>query len=233
MKYPVELLERTDLSEGNLEKGVFEKAKEFLGYGPATRALAEMTLQATLVFLSIRPFARQSVKKYQEEVIRRIHRGQWFQEAWEQIRFDSLPTSNNIWTGVVILSAVNGGILYCAVLCISNLLPAQISVLSIPSLFIFLNSFILGFFIFLVMVPAHMSRTNYVWKRISIKEYEKPIPENVLVTSVKIKENLPEVNIFVEELVRVHEPFLVVEYEGVSEYVEVWAEPDFKGDRIA
>lgn len=76
-------------------------------------------------------------------------------------------------------------------------------------------------------------RQNSSWYRIRIAEYAKAIPEFVVRKAIQIKEALPQVSVFVEELQRDPDPFLVVSFEGenyIEEYyVEVWEEPKFEG----
>lgn len=65
--------------------------------------------------------------------------------------------------------------------------------------------------------------------------YTSAIPEFALHTAVQVKKALPECEIFIDELVigRVPEPFLVVKYGDTMEWLEVWDEPTFKGQREA
>lgn len=76
-------------------------------------------------------------------------------------------------------------------------------------------------------------RQNSSWNRVGIAEYVKAIPEFVVRKAIQIKEALPQVQIFVEELRRDPDPFLVICFEGENYfeeyYVEVWEEPKFEG----
>lgn len=82
-------------------------------------------------------------------------------------------------------------------------------------------------------VARTRSTPGYAWHRIAISKYLKAIPEFVVNKAIQIKEALPEVKIFVEELQYDPDPFLVVtcENDNFTEqyYVEVWEEPLFEG----
>jgi len=70
------------------------------------------------------------------------------------------------------------------------------------------------------------------WKKIPIKDYDKLIPEFALQTAVDLKERIPSVSIYIEELI-VNEvprdPFLVAtDASGNEFYLEVWNEPKFR-----
>ena len=69
------------------------------------------------------------------------------------------------------------------------------------------------------------------WSRTAISKYDKPIPEFVLNKAVQLKENLPNVEIYVDELQStvISDPFLYVFFGNEGYYIEVWDEPKFEG----
>ena len=85
--------------------------------------------------------------------------------------------------------------------------------------------------------PVRAGTGRYWWNRVAIAKYAKAIPEFVVSKAIQIKEALPEVQIFVEELQYDPDPFLVVvcKNDNFTEqyYVEVWEEPQFEGRLMA
>jgi len=81
--------------------------------------------------------------------------------------------------------------------------------------------------------PVRSSHGRYFWNRVPIKEYHKAIPEFVVSKAIQVKEALPEVQVFVEELQYDPDPFLVVTCKNDNfieqYYIEVWEEPQFEG----
>lgn len=75
---------------------------------------------------------------------------------------------------------------------------------------------------------SNFNTVYFKWERVQISDYRKPIPIHVLNKAVQIKEQLPQVEIFIEELTRVPDPFLVVKFGREEFYVEVWDEPKFE-----
>ncbi len=66
------------------------------------------------------------------------------------------------------------------------------------------------------------------WHETEIEKYKKAIPDFVLNKAIQIKKQVPDCQIFIEELEYNLDPFLVVRI-GYQEtyYVEVWDEPGF------
>lgn len=69
------------------------------------------------------------------------------------------------------------------------------------------------------------------WEKFHIDMYPRPIPEHVLNKAIQIKERLPSVDFFVDELRsnRIPDPFLLVKLGREEYYIEVWDEPKFEG----
>jgi hypothetical protein len=77
------------------------------------------------------------------------------------------------------------------------------------------------------------SDTTDRWGRVPISEYAKAIPDFVVNKAIQIKQSLPQVKLYVEELQKDPDPFLVAVFqcdEYIEEfYIEVWQEPRFEG----
>jgi hypothetical protein len=74
-----------------------------------------------------------------------------------------------------------------------------------------------------------------IWRQVPLKGYEGDVPRFALETAQEIKMRCPDVEFFVEELVRNearHDPFLVAKRGEEKVHVEVWAEPGFDQKRI-
>lgn len=64
--------------------------------------------------------------------------------------------------------------------------------------------------------------------------YDKPIPQFALHTALRLKKAEPDATIHIDYLdVRPADPFMVVRLGPAEEYVEVWDEADFNGQRQA
>lgn len=70
---------------------------------------------------------------------------------------------------------------------------------------------------------------NFEWRQTELKKYGEPIPEFVLRKAVQLKETLPEVELFIEQLEEQKDPFLFVKLGEEEFYIEVWDEPRFEG----
>ena len=70
------------------------------------------------------------------------------------------------------------------------------------------------------------------WKRVDLKNYQTPIPETQLQRALAIKDELPEANFYVEELIaekQVLDPFLFVQFRKEEYCIGCWEEPTFIG----
>jgi hypothetical protein len=73
--------------------------------------------------------------------------------------------------------------------------------------------------------------TDY-WRETSISYYENPIPEFVLERAIQLREYLGiRADFFIEDFRKDPDPFLVMLYEGLRYYIDVWDEPKFEGRR--
>ena len=68
------------------------------------------------------------------------------------------------------------------------------------------------------------------WSKTSLQSYKRPIPEFALNEAVKIKEQLPEVQFYIQHLSDPKaDPFLVAKLDEEIFYVCAWDEPKFEG----
>lgn len=72
------------------------------------------------------------------------------------------------------------------------------------------------------------------WTKVRYNDYAYQIPEFVLQTAIDIKKDLPDANLYIDQLTVANftvDPFLVVNYKQKDYYVEVWNEPKYKQKR--
>lgn len=214
-----EILERKSLNvvDQIIDDGLLslsQQAKDVLGYtGLETEIKKDNSLEKALIELNIKPFTRDSVEKYQNMMVKK--------------------TENEF---------------------LINKIIKIISYLTIVFGIIAFTTIILSFFvdnykdIALLVAGAHgmvaiilfTLSLSYLWDKqvsanwniISLKNYEKPIPEYVLQTALDIKAKVPDVYFRVSELrTRVRknlDPFLIVSNFEKEYYIEVWNEPKFQ-----
>jgi hypothetical protein len=70
------------------------------------------------------------------------------------------------------------------------------------------------------------------WQVVPVSQYRKPIPEFALSKAVELKVAFPSAAFYVQELKEGPDPFLVMFYQNMVFYVEVWDEPEFEGRQI-
>ena len=68
---------------------------------------------------------------------------------------------------------------------------------------------------------------QYGWQLRNISGYSGEIPEFAIQQALLIKQLLPAVSIFVEELVEIRDPFIVAVFMGKKRYIAVYDEPKF------
>ena len=83
-------------------------------------------------------------------------------------------------------------------------------------------------------------RTTFSWLVIALEKYRKAVPLSVIETAVRIKEEVPTVEFFVEELRKkvaftspkvVGDPFLFVKLGAGKYYLAQWDEPGFEDEQ--
>jgi hypothetical protein len=85
-------------------------------------------------------------------------------------------------------------------------------------------------------VPKYQD-DEFGWRRRLLAKSDLFVPDHVLQKAVEIKQRLPEVDFWVEDLTKSPDPFLIVGFKDPSLewwcedalYLEVWDEPKFEG----
>lgn len=214
-----EVLERMapEVVKANFDECLIDlarRAKDELGYSHLAdrlkleRVLAVQEIDEVLAKLGIEPFTPESVKKYQKMTTEQ--QLTWGSRVKEMIFWTLFATA-----GVSVLG-----------LCLGWLIDPKIS---IGSLFVLVGSFILLWS--LEDWLNNIKRISWKWQSVSLASYASPIPEFVIEKALQIKGELPDAVFRVEHLLReevVVDPFLVLIYNSVVYYIEVWDEPKFR-----
>ena len=90
--------------------------------------------------------------------------------------------------------------------------------------------------IFLGILSTHVldrSGGNVMWEKVTLKEYQEDIPNDVALLITKIHKKLPKAEFFLDCLQKNTDPFLVVRHRKAQFVVAVWDEPDFKARKLA
>src|SRR5205823_1758215 len=78
-------------------------------------------------------------------------------------------------------------------------------------------------------------KTEASWNVTPLLGYRSPVPKQVLQTAVRLKKQLPGVELTVHELVqseRVLDPFLAARLEETTYFIAVWDEPKFDAESL-
>lgn len=89
------------------------------------------------------------------------------------------------------------------------------------------------------MAKKHNTRRKSAqWNSYTLAYHGREVPQFALQTALLVKQALPDAGFEIDELViqkrnrmPQYDPFLVVTLYGVRAYLEVWDEPNFKGER--
>lgn len=91
------------------------------------------------------------------------------------------------------------------------------------------------FFVFCLLgavplIAIASNTTSYEWCTDRIRDYDSPIPIEVLNTAMELKREFPAAGLYVESLMakeKVRDPFLIIKQYEKSYYIAVWDEPGF------
>lgn len=195
-------------------------------------------LRAALRKAGVKPFTPESVEKYKKESIRN--------------KFQIFTTDVNSPEAPFVFLAICGLIASALIYSIVGSILTIVFSLSVPLTIPFAIGLTVALFIlglvcaqsFDTLIPLYLSLgpiiflfeklgpSQYVWVTKPIAEYEKDIPRTVLETAQEINFHCKDARFFIEEIDKKPDPFLVVMCLDERFYVDVWAEPDFKGDRL-
>jgi hypothetical protein len=70
------------------------------------------------------------------------------------------------------------------------------------------------------------------WRRTKLAKYQGEVPEFALSRAIEIKERLPKVRFYVDELTveKRYDPFLIAACGRERFYIDVWDEPEFSSE---
>lgn len=217
-----EVLVRTKLASSESAIAVMDEdrrlaaeARNVLGYSVLDEHVNSSTKASTfdigLAKLEIEPFSPESVEKYKQQAI--------VDHTWET------PRRQNIFTcflsvlsiGLVcVVGALIGGLIACNVW---NVAEAPFWITGVAGV-------ALCFIGFVGAGVMDDKNKAWEWERHEISQYSKPVPQFVIRKALQLKQELPDVKLYIEELiskdkVRNGDPFLVAEHGSRTVYIEV------------
>lgn len=229
---------------------LLDQAYSALGYKPsavtitrtrAERRKAELVVSGALESLGIDPIDKSLVAKYQKEKILQVQaRG-----ASKFVRWMHGTHGDNVVTMLGIVTFA--GLAITAIVTASNI-PDQGSIHLNHAQGIFWS-----FRLFLtclaswvvLMVARHKRAEIYIgmWKAVYLQDYRECVPDFVIARALAIHEALPGTTFHVEHLTQETrnvetaqkpdpDPFLVMTYQHMNLYLDVWDEPGFEGRRM-
>jgi|HubBroStandDraft_4_1064222.scaffolds.fasta_scaffold00029_99 hypothetical protein len=203
-----------------------------LGYTALEKQVVPSTLREVYRKLDIAPFTPESVREYQERMVR--------QTIGSKIGNDSPFVVFLLAVTLVgsVLGALTTG--YFCLICNGmlnenfDLYATQIGVAKFMA-----SLFMTALVSFVTALVISGPKTEARWVMRPLTEYgvsKGIVPTFALQTAMDIKALAPEVCVFVEymevsRLIRDPDPFLVIRLNGHLDYLEVWSEPNFKAER--
>lgn len=211
-------------SADTLDDGLADTCADRLGYGVLKQELHNqrikntnrrsalyrvMALKKAMIELGITPLSASHVKQYKIDMVK---------------KFTPLSplSSEAMWA---IFSCVGFGFLF-VISCLTEKVPAGVLLLSL----------VIAVGLVIVWMNNDTSRyqgRGYVppsWKKFLIKDYPRRVPEFALQTAADLSEKCPEAQFYIDELQleeKPPDPFLLVQVDHATYYLEVWNEPGF------
>lgn len=229
---------------------LLDQAYSALGYEPsavtitrtrAERRKAELVVSGALESLGIDPIDKSLVAKYQKEKILQV-------QARGASKFVRWMHGTNGEGAVVMLGiATFGGMAVTAFTALANLPDQAPHHLAHAHIFFILFNVLLTCLAswIVLMVARHKRAEIYIgmWKAVYLQDYRECIPDFVIARALAIHEALPGTTFHVEHLTQETrnvetarrpdpDPFLVMTYQHVNLYLDVWDEPGFEGRRM-
>lgn len=231
---------------------LLEKARTLIGYSPRVlsqseaveqRAKAEGSLAYALEKLGIEPFSVDSVRNYQRLQVRRLERT-GSNKFVQYMHRGGEGTTCRYGETVVVSLGIVASILTTIGLMVffgwDGSKPASLLRLCLlPSVSVWAA--------WSICMWARFKKAYAItarWNKPAAASYQAIIPEFAISRMVEVKEQLPNATFYIEELQGHKEelrtehhkpippdPFLVVEFQGVCAYLDVWEEPEFEGRR--
>lgn len=234
--------------KAEMNRDPYTRAKEILGYSPIAvkteaqnnkRSICEQHVAKALETLGIEPMDRDAVEKYKRAKVDEIQSkgSNKFVKYMHTTKCEGLVIGLGFCTFVpLVILAIGLGAMADPHFDVSHPLffKYTFGLISLP-----LMSWIT------CMIARHKKSVIYTgqWNAISIDAYEDPIREFALERALQVKAVLPESKFYIDVL---HEearnvkteykpappdPFLIMRYEHLLFYLDVWDEPGFEGRR--
>jgi|GEM_PF-2861646 len=222
-----QILEREDLKDMDPELVVGEEVLKYaehnLGYTHPERGrlVAKSALTNALRIMGLKPFTPLSVERYKAAELRR-HQGKLAMIREKTNSIGSLSLFMGLFSMVafILVSLLSAGQMWVRAFGYTLVSSAI--------------TFFLGLLVYAII--GDDSKIKAKWQRRSLKDYDRPVPEFALATAMELHQRVPGATFLIDELVidmQPKDPFLVVVLAGVEYYVEVWAEPGYKQERMA
>ena len=223
-------------------KSVLEYAESKLGYKHPERDSKLVTgeLAQALRVMGLKPFTPESVAHYKNSKT-----GMSLRKYWERTCEKINGFFNDGFGMVLLVITFIVAVVSFIALAFHCLIPLFIGQnLSWSYCFDYWGAYILIPIlaaIGLVCALCPTTKTSASWIKVSLNGYSSPVPEFALATAMEIHQRVPHVEIFIDELIvqrtnwpaRQEDPFLVAKLYSEEFYVEVWAEPGYKQERMA
>ncbi len=195
-----------------LELELAEEAARLLGYSRLKRTVAAENeireLSQVLEELDIRPFSRDSVRRYKAEVPDAAE----LKDVPEFFKRHRKLACLLLWLIALwaILSAIG--------IAVGWFLSWKLGVASVLSILVIFTK---G-----CKFDDRLAALFQKWERLPLAEYQEEVPLYVLQKAVEIKRRLPAAEFYIEQ--RAEDPFLIVTCGEREEYIEAWREPRFE-----
>jgi hypothetical protein len=183
------------------------KAADLLGYDLLWKRMESQALKKALAETNTRPFTKESVEKYKEEITKNANR-YLFLDRVAHVALNASMLLISFCSGPAILGWFVSWKIGLTFLC--------------------------GLVVSLVInirLEGYTVKQPGSWQVTPLKGYAEPVPEFVLHQAVELKEALPEAGFFVHQFVQnglVLDPFLVISHGNESCFIAVWDEPKFE-----
>lgn len=237
-------------------QSLLEDARNLLAYTPdalrkesskVTHFVNETKVAEILDRLGIEPLDRAKVEAYKTEKMRQAVQKQ--SNRFVRYMHESSQYSGHIAKGekavmvTTIIGVITAIISLMTLLAYGNghLVGVPFPAMLVAGLRLYWGFYLSAFCI--LMYARHKNATTITarWQDCAIGGYTSPIPDFALARAVAIKKEVPTANFRIEELdvtehgveTRKHvpDPFMVLHFETVKLYLDVWDEPKFEGRR--
>ncbi len=195
-----------------LDLELAEEATRLLGYSKLKQMVATKTgireLSQVLEELDIRPFSRDSVRRYKAQV----------PDAAELTDVPEFFKRHRKLACLLLWLIALWAILSAIGIAVGWFLSWKLGIASVLSILVIFTK---G-----CEFDDRLAALFQKWERLPLAEYQEEVPLYVLQKAVEIKKQLPAAEFYVEQ--RAEDPFLIVKCGEREEYIEAWREPRFE-----